>query len=155
HEERGPPRGPHPAEPGGGVLRPAPRRRRRRGGGDDPGPVHAAMTEPCPLVTDLTAAMGLKPETLGKLHALRQWDPETGGEVPFKWPPLLRTTKRSTGEPIRLREYQKVAAHHLIHMPRFILGDAVGLGKTIDCIAAACYVRDRFPDAKVLVLATK
>ncbi len=109
----------------------------------------------CPLVTDLTSAMGLNPELLGKLHALRKWVPATDGEVPFKWPPLLRTTKRSTGEPIRLREYQKVAAHHLVHMPRFILGDAVGLGKTIDCIAAACYVRDRFPDAKVLVLATK
>jgi len=40
-------------------------------------------------------------------------------------------------------------------MPRFVLGDAVGLGKTVDCIAAACYIKDRYPGVKVIVLTTK
>lgn len=109
----------------------------------------------CPLVTDFTTAFGLRPEMLEKLYALRLWNPETDGEVPLKWPTKLRHTKRTSGEEIRIREYQKVAAHHLIHMPRFMLGDAVGLGKTIDSIVACSYIKDRFPDAKVVVLTTK
>lgn len=111
--------------------------------------------QPCPLVTVYTTELGINPELLERLYALRKWNLDTDGAIPFKWPACLRTTKRSTGEEIRLREYQKVAAHHLARMSRMVLGDAVGLGKTISTIAAACYIRDRYPDVKIIVITTK
>jgi len=40
-------------------------------------------------------------------------------------------------------------------MPIWINGDAVGLGKTLDTIAAFCWIKERFPEAKLVVLATK
>lgn len=110
----------------------------------------------CPLVTPYTTEQGIDPELLSRLYALRLHEPERDGAVPFKWPSLLRTHINEDPEaPLHLREYQKVAIHHLRFMSQFILGDAVGLGKTLDCIAAVCYIREKYPEAKVLVLTTK
>jgi SNF2 family DNA or RNA helicase len=116
--------------------------------------------EQCPLVTPYTNSTGLSPAMLEKLFLLRHWDIEVQGPVPFKWPELLRTnifdlSRQVDSEPLVLREYQKVMTHHLCRMPRFICGDAVGLGKTLDAIAAACWLKERFDNAKVVVVTTK
>jgi SNF2 family DNA or RNA helicase len=44
---------------------------------------------------------------------------------------------------------------HLLAMKRFLLGDDTGLGKTIEAISALCYIWERTPDLKVIVLTTK
>jgi len=116
--------------------------------------------EQCPLVTPYTTSTGLSPAMLEKLFLLRHWDVEVQGPVPFKWPDLLRQnifdlSRQADSEPLILREYQKVMTHHLCRMPRFICGDAVGLGKTLDAIAAACWLKERFDNAKVVVVTTK
>ncbi len=107
----------------------------------------------CPLITDYTRQFGIPDSVLEKLYAVRHWDTEKDA-IPFIWPNRLRRTLED-GEELRLREYQKQVIHHLVRMPRFICGDAVGLGKTIDCIAATAYLKDRFPGVKIIVLATK
>ncbi len=114
----------------------------------------------CPIVTPYTVASGIPSETLEKLFALRHWDIEVQGPVPFKWPDLLRQnvydlSRQVETDPLRLREYQKQAVHHLCRMPRFILGDAVGLGKTLDVIAASCWLKERHDNAKLVVVTTK
>jgi SNF2 family DNA or RNA helicase len=107
----------------------------------------------CPLVTDYTNLVGISPDLLGKLFAIRKWDVEAS-PIPFKWPSLLRTHE-SNGEEIRIRQYQIQAIHHLCRMPRFICGDGVGLGKSIEAIAAAAWLRERFEKAKIVILTTK
>jgi SNF2 family DNA or RNA helicase len=108
----------------------------------------------CPLITNYTSTIGINPDVLEKLFVLRQWDIEKGDPIPFKWPALLRK-ELSPGVPLDLRQYQIQMVHHLCRMPKFINGDAVGLGKTIEAIAAAAWLKERFPDAKVVILATK
>jgi len=115
----------------------------------------------CPLVTPYTTACDISAETLSKLYTLRNWNVEQDGPVPFKWPSYLRKNiydiSRGTESdaPLILREYQKQAIHHLCRMPRFMLGDAVGLGKTLDAIVATCWLKERFPNAKLVVVTTK
>jgi SNF2 family DNA or RNA helicase len=114
----------------------------------------------CPLLTPYAIASGVPAETLEKLYLIRHWDIDVAGPVPFKWPDLLRQnvydlSKQMETDPLRLREYQKQAIHHLCRMPRFILGDAVGLGKTLDAIAAACWLKERYDNAKLVVVTTK
>jgi len=108
----------------------------------------------CPLVTPYTQEIGISNAMLEKLYAVRHYDYETQGPLPFTWPSRLRT-EESSGEEIRLREYQKQVVHHLVRMPRFVCGEGVGLGKTYDCIAAVAYLKERHPDVKVIVLAGK
>lgn len=57
--------------------------------------------------------------------------------------------------PLRLRYYQIQGMMHLLAMGRFLLGDDVGLGKTLQSIAALCYLWERNPDLKVLIFTTK
>jgi SNF2 family DNA or RNA helicase len=119
----------------------------------------------CPLVTPYTNECGIKPELLEKLFVIRKWDvdptPECRNPIPFNRPKLLRDCEFDTihgvqtSTPIRLREYQKQMVHHLVRMPRFICGDGVGLGKTLDVVAASCWLKERFPDCKVVVVTTK
>ena len=45
--------------------------------------------------------------------------------------------------------------HHLIRMDKFINGDSVGLGKTLDVVAATAWLKERNPDAKVVIVTTK
>ena len=109
----------------------------------------------CPLITDYTRRVGLPDPLLEKLFVVRKWDVETGGPIPFTWPSYLRKTIYPTDELLNLREYQKQMIHHLVRMPRFINGDAVGLGKTIETICAAAWLKERYPDMKFIILATK
>lgn len=109
----------------------------------------------CPLITEYTNLIGLDPALLEKLFVLRRWDIEAGELIPFNWPSLLRKTIHPGDTPLILRQYQIQMIHHLCRMPKFICGDAVGLGKTIETIAAAAWIKERFPQAKIVVFATK
>ena len=124
------------------------------------------LEQPCPLITDYTNELGISHDILYKLFLLRKWDSQIdevgniNNPIPFKWPPLLRTkilnlSTEQEEESLILREYQKVQIHHLARMNRFMVGDAVGLRKTSDCIAAVCWLKDRIPDLKVLVVTTR
>ncbi|MHC4780881.1 MAG: SNF2-related protein, partial [Planctomycetota bacterium] len=57
--------------------------------------------------------------------------------------------------PLKIRYYQVQGILHLIVMARFVLGDDTGLGKTLEAIAALCYVWEKDPDRKVIGLTTK
>lgn len=57
--------------------------------------------------------------------------------------------------PLRLRYYQVQGLLHLATMPRFLLGDDCGLGKTIQAIAALCFLWDKKPGNKAMVVTTK
>lgn len=116
----------------------------------------------CPLVTSYTNELGLDPKVLEKLYLIRKWDIRDDNPIPFIWPSRLRkyifdlkTEEEDPASPLELRQYQLQQAHHLARMPRFINGDSVGLGKSLDVIATCCWLMDRVPDLKIIVLATK
>lgn len=79
--------------------------------------------------------------------------------VSLKPNPLLRTEIRGLNgqpEPFRLRYYQSQGVYHLLMMPRMVLGDGTGLGKTVEAIAALCYLwATKEPNNKVLIIAPK
>lgn len=78
--------------------------------------------------------------------------------VEIKPTPMLRTEIRGfdgTLEPLRIRYYQVQGIYHLITMNRMILGDGTGLGKTLQAIAALCYIWERDPSVKVMVICPK
>jgi SNF2 family DNA or RNA helicase len=106
------------------------------------------------LITPYTQQVGISDELLRKLYRLRTWDIESGVPVPLTWPSKLKK-ELSPGVELRLREYQKQGLHHLARLKRFILGDSVGLGKTLEAIAAACWLADHMPRMKVIVICTK
>jgi len=60
-----------------------------------------------------------------------------------------------TERPLKLRYYQIQGILHLLAMKRFLLGDDTGLGKTLESIAALCYLWEKTPNLKVIVLTTK
>jgi len=57
--------------------------------------------------------------------------------------------------PLKVRYYQIQGILHLVAMNRFLLGDDTGLGKTLQTIIALCYIWDKNPDTKVIVLTNK
>jgi len=57
--------------------------------------------------------------------------------------------------PLVIRYYQVQGILHLLFKKRFLLGDDTGLGKTLEAIAALCYIWEKDPTRKVIVLTTK
>ena len=118
------------------------------------------MDDQCPLITHYTTELGIDPALLETLYLVRKWDVENVS-IPFKWPALLRTKifdidkKVETDEPVILHPYQLQQIHHMSRMPKFINGDGVGLGKTIDTIAAACWLKQKNPHLKIVIICTK
>lgn len=127
--------------------------------------------EGCPLITDyavnpdvsrkMRPFPALDSDLLEKLYIVRKW-PIGESPIPFKHPNCLRKTIYDpgggwdTGEPLILREFQKQAITHLARMPRFFFfGDSIGLGKTLSSLAAFCWLKDRNPKAKLVVVTTK
>jgi SNF2 family DNA or RNA helicase len=110
---------------------------------------------------DLRPFPAINPQVLDKLYLLRKWDITSGNIIPLKHPSFLREEIYdtdglvSTGKPLTVKEFQKQAIYHLIKLPRFIEGDAVGLGKTLAAIAAFCWIKERNPEAKMVVITTK
>lgn len=79
-------------------------------------------------------------------------------DIDARKPPLMR--EQFVGfdgqlHPLKLRYYQVQGIMHLLVMKRFLLGDDTGLGKTLQAIAALCYLWERTPDLKVVILAPK
>jgi SNF2 family DNA or RNA helicase len=58
-------------------------------------------------------------------------------------------------QPLRVRYYQVQAIMHLLTMKRMVLGDATGVGKTLCAIATLCYMWEKEPDNKVMVVTPK
>jgi len=58
-------------------------------------------------------------------------------------------------ESTQLRSYQSVGVLHFILLSRMVLGDSVGLGKTLCEIAAYCYLLSKDPTLKLLVITPK
>lgn len=58
-------------------------------------------------------------------------------------------------QPFRLRYYQSQGIFHLLMVNRMVLGDGTGLGKTIQAIGALCYLWERDPAIKVIVICPK
>jgi len=56
---------------------------------------------------------------------------------------------------VKLRYYQIQMVVHLMLMPRFVVGDDTGLGKTVETIAALCYLWEKEPNLKAIVLTKK
>lgn len=57
--------------------------------------------------------------------------------------------------PLVIRYYQVQGILHLRIMKRFLLGDDTGLGKTLETIAALCYIWEQDPNRKAIILTTK
>lgn len=57
--------------------------------------------------------------------------------------------------PLTLRDYQIKGVLHLASMPRFLLGDDTGLGKTLQSISALAYLWNADPSLKAIILTTK
>lgn len=94
--------------------------------------------------------------TLAVLERLRKIRTQT--DLTIKPTPLLRPTFRAldgTERPLTLRYYQVQMICHLLSMPRFVVGDDTGLGKTLESIASLCYLWAKKPDTKVLILTKK
>lgn len=88
-----------------------------------------------------------------KLKALR-----TRTDLKLKPNKHLRTSIKmldGTEKPLCLRSYQVQMVLHLMAMPKFVVGDDCGLGKTIELITALSLMFDRNPNLRVLVLTKK
>mgnify|MGYP001242660779 FL=1 len=74
----------------------------------------------------------------------------------LKAPPskILKTTL-DNGKTLTLRQYQIQGILHLLAMPRFVLGDDTGLGKTLQTISALSYLWDKNPEIPAVILTTK
>lgn len=70
---------------------------------------------------------------------------------------LKKTFRGFDGEekPLALRYYQVQGVLHLMAVKRFLLGDDTGLGKTLQSIAALCYLWEKNPEQKAIVLTNK
>ncbi len=92
------------------------------------------------------------PKLLATIEKLR----EVRVKQEIKMPPnsYLRT-HLPNGRPLTLRNYQLQGILHLLAMPRFVLGDDTGLGKTLQTIASLCYVWEKKPDMPVVIMTTK
>jgi SNF2 family DNA or RNA helicase len=74
----------------------------------------------------------------------------------------LRKSKTASLKPceylkdtLKLRPYQAIGALHFLLLNRMILGDGVGLGKTVETIAGYCYSRQKNKKLKMLVATPK
>lgn len=57
--------------------------------------------------------------------------------------------------PVKLRYYQVQGVFHLLSMNRMVLGDGTGIGKTLQAISAMCYLWDKDPKMKAVVVCPK
>lgn len=58
-------------------------------------------------------------------------------------------------KPLRVRDYQAIGVTHLLNMARFLLGDDTGTGKTLMVIIALCFLWEKKPKTKAIILANK
>ena len=72
-------------------------------------------------------------------------------------PPACKmlNTHMPNGMELKLRQYQIQGVLHLLAMPRFVLGDDTGLGKTLQVIATLAYLWEKRPDIPAIICTTK
>ena len=88
-------------------------------------------------------------KTIEKLRKIRS-------KKDIKAPPSkILKSEISDGVPLTLRNYQIQGILHLLAMPRFVLGDDTGLGKTLQVIATLSYLWDKRPEIPAIILTTK
>jgi SNF2 family DNA or RNA helicase len=58
-------------------------------------------------------------------------------------------------ENVKLRNYQAIGVYHLLSLPRMVIGDGTGLGKTLQILAGYAYLKEKDPSLKLLVVASK
>jgi SNF2 family DNA or RNA helicase len=107
------------------------------------------MTDPA--AKTLSAAEKLK-ETYVKLKQIRE-----SKTCSLRPTPMLRSEIRGFSgavEPFKLRYYQVQGVLHLLYMKRMVLGDATGIGKTVEAIAFLCYLWEK-SSAKCIVVCPK
>lgn len=78
--------------------------------------------------------------------------------VSLKPTPLLKdkiTTLDGEVVDFKLRYYQVQGVYHMLVLPRMVLGDDTGLGKTVETIAALCYLWQKEPKNRVIVISPK
>ena len=84
--------------------------------------------------------------------------------VPSIYPKLLEIRKSTTAEfrpnkhwnpDMKLRYYQVIGALHMMLLERMVLGDATGIGKTAQSLAAYSFLLEKDPTLKLLVVCTK
>jgi SNF2 family DNA or RNA helicase len=88
-------------------------------------------------------------KTIEKLRAVRAKD----DLVPP--PSQILNSHLPNGVELKLRQYQIQGVLHLLAMPRFVLGDDTGLGKTLQVIATLSYLWDKRPDIPAIICTTK
>lgn len=71
---------------------------------------------------------------------------------PSKYLKQEMMSKTGSLEPLRLRHYQIQMVLHILAMKRFIVGDGAGLGKTLETITGLCYLWEKQPDLKVVIV---
>lgn len=82
----------------------------------------------------------------------------TSKTLSLKPTPMLRTEiigLDGSVQPFNLRYYQSQGIYHLLMVPRMVLGDGTGLGKTVQVLGALCYLWDRTPDMRAIVICPK
>jgi SNF2 family DNA or RNA helicase len=92
------------------------------------------------------------PKLLATIEKLREVRVKQEIKMPAN--SFLRT-HLTNGKPLTLRNYQLQGILHLLAMPRFVLGDDTGLGKTLQTIASLCYVWEKRPDMPAVIMTTK
>ena len=89
---------------------------------------------------------------------------QTFVKIPSAYPQLLELRKSKTAalkpnkylkESTVLRYYQVIGTLHMMLLQRMVLGDATGLGKTLEIIAAYAFILSENPDMKLLVVCQK
>lgn len=88
----------------------------------------------------------------------RLWSVRDRGDISLSRPPNFNeviTNSRGECVPLELRPYQQQMVVHIITIPRFVVGDDCGLGKTVESISGLCHIWKRDPNHKVLVLTKK
>jgi SWI/SNF-related matrix-associated actin-dependent regulator of chromatin subfamily A member 5 len=86
------------------------------------------------------------------------WSIRERQDISIPRPPNLReSVQNSRGDsvPLELRPYQQQMVVHALAVPRFVIGDDCGLGKTIESIAGLCHIWKKDPSMKVVVLTKK
>jgi len=56
---------------------------------------------------------------------------------------------------VKLRNYQAIGVYHLLSLPRMVIGDGTGLGKTLQILSGYAYLKEKDPNLKLLVVASK
>ena len=100
-----------------------------------------------------TKWIGSLQEPMEKLRKIR-----ANADISIRTTPMLRKTFRAldgTDKPVTLRHYQIQMVLHLMAISRFVVGDDTGCGKSLEAIATLCYLWEKNPNSKVLVLTRK